>query len=50
MHGLRAVAGVVEDPRRWVDQALVWTDGATTFRIETALPMEDAIRIAESLR
>ena len=45
-----ASPGIVDDPRRWVDRALVWSDGTTTSRIETGLPMEDAIRIAASLR
>jgi hypothetical protein len=41
--------GIVDDPRRWVGQALIWSDEGTTYRIETALQQADAIRIAESL-
>jgi len=41
--------GFVDDDRRWVGQALVWSDGTTTYRIETSLPEADAIRIATSL-
>jgi hypothetical protein len=41
--------GVIDDPRRWVGRALAWTDGGTTYRIETALPRADAMRIAGSL-
>jgi hypothetical protein len=40
----------VEDSRRWVGDTLLWTEGATTYRLETALGRESAIRIAESLR
>jgi hypothetical protein len=40
----------VEDSRRWVSDTLVWTDGDTTYRLETALGRDAAIRIAESLR
>ena len=28
---------------------LIWSDGEVTYRLETALPREDAVRIAESL-
>jgi hypothetical protein len=40
----------VEDSRRWVGDTLIWTEGGTTYRLETALGRESAIRIAESLR
>jgi hypothetical protein len=40
----------VEDSRRWVSDTLIWTDGGTTYRLETALGRDAAIRIAESLR
>jgi hypothetical protein len=40
----------VQDERRWVGDALVWSDGATTWRLETSLDRDAAIRIAESLR
>jgi hypothetical protein len=37
--------------RRLVDgHVLIWTEGAITYRLETALPESEAIRIAESLR
>jgi hypothetical protein len=45
----RTGGGFVDDDRRWVGQALVWSDGTITYRIETSLPEEDAIRIATSL-
>jgi hypothetical protein len=38
------------DPRRWVGDALLWSDGTTTWRLETAAGRDAAIRIAESLR
>jgi hypothetical protein len=41
---------VVDDPRRWVGDALVWSDGVMTYRLEAALGKAAAIRIAESLR
>jgi hypothetical protein len=28
---------------------LIWTDGVTTYRLETALDLEEAVRVAESL-
>ena len=40
----------MEDSRRWVGDTLLWTDGATTYRLEIALGRDAAIRIAESLR
>lgn len=39
----------VEDSRRWVSDTLIWTEGGTTYRLETALGRDAAIRIAESL-
>lgn len=39
----------VEDSRRWVDDALIWYDGELTYRIETSLGRDAAIRIAQSL-
>jgi hypothetical protein len=41
--------GYVDDGRRWVGDALVWSDGATTYRIESALGREATIDIAESI-
>ena len=40
----------VEDRRRWVGDALVWSDGVTTFRIESALGRDATIAIAESIK
>lgn len=39
----------VDDPRRWVGDALIWSDGTTTWRIESALGRAATVRIAESL-
>jgi hypothetical protein len=41
--------GPVDDVRRWVGDALIWSDGAMTYRLETALGRDAAIEIAESL-
>jgi hypothetical protein len=41
---------IVDDSRRWVGDTLLWTEGGVTYRLETALGREAAIRIAESLR
>jgi hypothetical protein len=40
----------VEEGRRWVGDALIWQDGDITYRIETSLGKDAAIRIAESLQ
>jgi hypothetical protein len=45
-----ADGGVVDDSRRWVGDTLLWTEGGLTYRLETALGRDTAIRIAESLR
>ena len=42
-------AGPVHEERRWVDDALVWSDGVITFRLETSLGKEEAIRLALAL-
>ena len=42
-------AGQVHDPRRWVGDALLWTRGAITYRLETSLDQAAAIRFAESM-
>ena len=42
--------GFVDDGRRWVGDVLVWSDGPITYRLETALDHDEAIRIAESVR
>jgi hypothetical protein len=39
----------VDEDRRWVGDALVWSDGTTTFRIESALGRDETIAIAESI-
>jgi hypothetical protein len=41
--------GFVDDARRWVGDVLLWTDGSITYRLETSLGREEAIRIAESM-
>ena len=45
----RADGSIVDDTRRWVGDALIWSDGATTYRLESALGMDRTIAIAESL-
>ena len=42
--------GVVRDERRWVGDALIWSDASITYRLESALGRATTIRIAESLR
>ena len=44
-----ADGGTVDDPRRWVGDALLWSDGTTTWRIESALGRAETMRIAESI-
>jgi len=39
----------VDDPRRWVGDALLWSDGAITWRIESGLDRDEVLRIAESV-
>jgi hypothetical protein len=29
---------------------LIWTEGEITYRLETDMPLEEAVRVAESLR
>jgi len=41
---------VVNDGRRVVGDTLIWTRGTITFRLETSLGREAAIRIAETIR
>lgn len=41
--------GVIDDDRRWVDDALAWGDGTTTYRMESALGRDATIALAESL-
>ena len=40
---------IVDDGRRWVDDALVWSDGGTTYRIEGGLGRDATIALAESM-
>ena len=35
--------GVVRDDRRWVGDALVWSDGKVTYRLESALGQQATI-------
>ena len=39
----------VEETRRWVGDALIWADGEVTYRLETSLGREAAVRIASSV-
>lgn len=41
--------GFVDDPRRWVGDVLLWSDGPITYRLETSLGRDAAVRIAETL-
>ncbi len=41
--------GFVHDERRWVGDALLWTRGPITYRLETSLGQAAAIRLAESM-
>jgi hypothetical protein len=41
--------GFVDDGRRWVGDALLWTRGPITYRLETSLGQAAAIRLAESM-
>ncbi len=61
VNGLRAVwvegeypllvrNGKVEWTRLVVGHVLIWADGNITYRLETNLPLEEAVRIAESLQ
>ena len=40
---------IIGDERRWVGDALVWSDGTTTNRIESALGRDATIALAESI-
>jgi hypothetical protein len=44
-----SAAGQVFDPRRWVGDALLWADGSTIYRLESALGRQRTIELAESL-
>jgi hypothetical protein len=40
----------IDEGRRWVGDALIWQDGELTYRIETSLGKDAAIRMAESFQ
>lgn len=40
---------LLEPSQRRSGNVLIWSDGETTYRLETQLPQEDTVRIAESL-
>ncbi|MEO8570643.1 MAG: hypothetical protein ABI553_02995 [Chloroflexota bacterium] len=41
--------GLVHEERRWVGDALIWAVGPITYRLETSLDRDVAIRLAESM-
>lgn len=41
--------GFVEDSRRWVGDALVWSDGVTTYRLESGLGRDASIALAATV-
>ena len=45
----KAADGFVDDGRRWVSDVLLWSVGEVTYRLETALGRDEAIRLATSL-
>jgi hypothetical protein len=47
---LDARGATVEERSRLAGNTLLWQRGDVTFRLESALPIEEAIRIAESMR
>jgi hypothetical protein len=46
---VRGDGATIDDGRRWVGDALAWSDGATTYRIESALGRDRTIAVAESM-
>ena len=40
---------LIDDSRRWIGDALAWTDGGTTYRMESALGRDATIALADSL-
>ena len=44
-----SATGQVQDPRRWIGDALIWADGPVTYRLETALGLDRTVEIAESV-
>jgi hypothetical protein len=52
-HGLvyrDATGAYIQESRRMVGDVLIWRDGDLTMRLETSLGLEEALRIAESIR
>ena len=47
---VRPDGSTVHEDRRWVGDVLAWSDGALTYRIESALGRDATIALAESLR
>jgi hypothetical protein len=45
----RSDDGFIDDERRWVGDALLWSEGGITYRLETSLDRDAAIALAESL-
>jgi hypothetical protein len=41
--------GFIDDGRRWVSDVLLWSVGDVTYRLESALGRDEAIRLATSL-
>lgn len=39
----------IDDRRQWVGDALIWSDGTTTYRLETALGRAAALDLAGSI-
>jgi hypothetical protein len=46
---IREDGGVIDDGRRWVGDALAWTDGTITYRLESGLGRDASIELAGSL-
>ncbi len=46
---VRSDGRVIEDDRRWIGDALVWTDGRSTYRIESSIGRDATIAFAESI-
>jgi len=47
---LKTQGGNLEQRRLITGNVLIWKEGDLTYRLETDLPMEEAVKIAESLR
>lgn len=41
--------GFIHDPRRWIGDGLIWARGPITYRLETPLGRDAAIRLAETM-